>query len=168
MRTTLPAFLRHLIRRPVWAIVPIVLAVAACGTTASSASNGVAASGSASTPSESASVAWGDASALKVANVSGRLYLTDAAGRALYTFDSDSTVSACNADCAITWPPFIAGGRPPEGGSGITKAIATGERANGSLQVTYGGAWLYYFSGDSAPGDVKGDGVGGLWHLAKP
>lgn len=24
---------------------------------------------------------------------------------------------------------------------------------------------LYYFSGDVAPGDAKGDGVGGVWHL---
>src|SRR4051812_25443320 len=170
-RTTMPAFVRDLIGRPMWAIVPIAVAVAACGSTAGLPSRSVAASAttaSAAPTTQSARPPWGDASALKVANVSGRLYLTDAAGRALYTFDSDSTVSACNADCAVAWPPLIAPGRPPEGGSGITKAIAAGERANGSLQVTYGGAWLYYFSGDSAPGDIKGDGVGGLWHLAKP
>jgi len=32
--------------------------------------------------------------------------------------------------------------------------------------VTHSGQPLYYFSGDQAAGDAKGDGVGGVWSIA--
>ncbi|MGH9149067.1 MAG: hypothetical protein ACRD0F_01860, partial [Acidimicrobiales bacterium] len=35
-------------------------------------------------------------------------------------------------------------------------------------QVSYNGKPLYRYAGDSAPGQVTGDGIGGLWHVAKP
>jgi len=37
--------------------------------------------------------------------------------------------------------------------------------ANGS-QVTYNGHPLYTYSGDTAPGQVNGDGFGGIWFVA--
>ncbi len=37
-------------------------------------------------------------------------------------------------------------------------------RADGSTQVTLNGWPLYRFARDTAPGDTKGEGVGGTWH----
>jgi len=34
--------------------------------------------------------------------------------------------------------------------------------------VTYDGHPLYYFKADSAPGDTKGQGVGGVWFEVAP
>ena len=41
-------------------------------------------------------------------------------------------------------------------------------RADGSSQTTFQGWPLYYFAGDNEPGDINGDGVNGVWFVAKP
>ena len=150
-------------------LIAAAIAMAGCGTGQVSPTPTLTPSAVVSPSSVPAASVWGDATALKAASTpAGAPYLADAAGRALYTFDKDSTVSLCNGECAVTWPPVIVGSGPPKAGAGVTKPIAVGERADGSMQVTSGGAWLYYFSGDQVAGDTKGDGVGGVWHLAKP
>jgi predicted lipoprotein with Yx(FWY)xxD motif len=78
-------------------------------------------------------------------------------------------VSACNGQCAVTWPPFtVASGETPKLATGLTGKASTAERADSSFQAAYNGKPLYFYSGDAAAGDTKGDGVGGLWHLARP
>src|SRR6266511_3754887 len=47
-------------------------------------------------------------------------------------------------------------------GTGLGKAKLT---VGGANQVAYGGHLLYEFSGDSAKGDMKGQGIGGIWHV---
>lgn len=87
--------------------------------------------------------------------------LTDAAdGRTLYTFDKDGpNASACTGNCATLWPPFIAAeGASPEGDFGLV------ERNDGTRQWSYKGKPLYRFSGDTRPGEAKGEGMGGVWH----
>ena len=42
------------------------------------------------------------------------------------------------------------------------------EREDGTYQVTYNDLPLYHYAADTAPGDVNGDGLFGLWHLASP
>jgi predicted lipoprotein with Yx(FWY)xxD motif len=42
------------------------------------------------------------------------------------------------------------------------------QRPDGGRQVTYGGLPLYTYSQDTQPGDAKGDGVGGSWHVVHP
>jgi hypothetical protein len=44
--------------------------------------------------------------------------------------------------------------------------LGTSARPDGSTQVTYAGHPLYYFSGDSAAGDAKGQGLNGVWFIA--
>jgi hypothetical protein len=49
--------------------------------------------------------------------------------------------------------------------------IATITRTDGTKQVTYAGHPLYYFAGDSAAGQTKGQGINGfgaLWWLVAP
>lgn len=92
----------------------------------------------------------------------GKIY-TDANGMTLYTFDKDAAgKSNCDGDCAAQWPPFTA----------AADATAEGdwtivERTDGSKMWAYEGKPLYTWINDKAPGDVTGDGVGGVWHAAK-
>jgi predicted lipoprotein with Yx(FWY)xxD motif len=91
-------------------------------------------------------------------------YLVDADGMALYLFDRDQgTTTACTGPCAQSWPPLVASDGAPTGGDGVdAAALAT---ADGILpdQVTYHGHLLYYFAGDTAPGDLNGVGLPGWW-----
>lgn len=90
--------------------------------------------------------------------------LVDAKGMSLYTFDKDSTgKSACAGDCAAKWPPLAAmAGAKAEAGS------APIARADGSAQWSHDGRPLYTWVGDKKPGETTGDGMKGVWHLARP
>jgi len=98
----------------------------------------------------------------------GTILVAASNGHTVYTFNSDTPgVSNCNGGCAGTWPPLtVASGQTPTGGPGVTGALATITRADGSLQVTYKGLPLYFFHSDSKPGDTKGNYTG--WSLVKP
>ncbi|MDX6804440.1 hypothetical protein SCD90_00045 [Terrihabitans sp. PJ23] len=90
--------------------------------------------------------------------------LTDAKGMTLYTFDKDAGgKSACNGPCAVNWPPLSA----PQGakGSGSYSVVT---RDDGSLQWAYKNNPLYGWVKDKKPGEVTGDGVNGVWHIATP
>jgi predicted lipoprotein with Yx(FWY)xxD motif len=94
--------------------------------------------------------------------------LTTSDGFTLYTFDSDvadSGESTCYDACAGNWPPFPVADATASGADG---EIGTITRTDGSPQTTYNGKPLYMFSGDAAPGDTNGDGVGGVWHVVAP
>jgi predicted lipoprotein with Yx(FWY)xxD motif len=97
-------------------------------------------------------------------------YLVDPAGLSLYIFDNDEpNVSNCSGGCAGAWPALaLADEQAPVGAEGVTGELTAFERPDGIFQVAYNGQPLYYFSGDSAPGDTTGDGVNGVWHLATP
>ena len=96
----------------------------------------------------------------------------DAAGKTLYTWDRDTNgaVSTCTGACAATWPPLIlpAGTSAPVAGPGVGQ-LTTAPRPDDAtkLQVAWDNKPLYTYAGDTAPGDTKGDGVGGTWHVAK-
>jgi len=112
--------------------------------------------------SDGVTVAIGDDAAGK--------HLAGPTGHALYFFASDATgVSNCTGGCAGNWPPLtVATGATPSAADEVTGALAVIERADGGRQVTLGGRPLYYFAGDSAAGQINGDGVGGVWSLARP
>ncbi len=92
-------------------------------------------------------------------------YLTDFKGMTLYVFDKDTSgMSNCNGTCAKTWPPYTSGAIAQ---SQFPANISVITRADGSKQFAWKGMSLYYFASDTKPGDVTGDGVGGVWHLVK-
>jgi predicted lipoprotein with Yx(FWY)xxD motif len=39
---------------------------------------------------------------------------------------------------------------------------------DGKKQLAYNGIPLYYFAGDAGPGQLNGQGVGGVWWIVKP
>jgi predicted lipoprotein with Yx(FWY)xxD motif len=95
-------------------------------------------------------------------------YLADAKGMALYVFKKDSPgKSACAGDCVAKWPLYH---REKVGaGPGLKESdFATITRDDGQKQTTYKGMPLYYFAGDQAPSDTKGQGVRDVWYLATP
>ncbi len=93
--------------------------------------------------------------------------VTDKDGFTLYRFNKDTPKppdSNCAGDCAKTWPPVVAVDGTPQL-QGIDPAlVGTVDRADGTKQVTLSGWPLYRYSKDTAPGDTKGEGVGGTWH----
>jgi predicted lipoprotein with Yx(FWY)xxD motif len=88
--------------------------------------------------------------------------LVGANGMTLYTFDKDAGgKSACSGGCATNWPPLIAEGMV----SGDYSAI---DRDDGKKQIAYKGKPLYSWSKDTKAGDMTGDNVNSVWHVAKP
>jgi predicted lipoprotein with Yx(FWY)xxD motif len=118
-------------------------------------------------------VARADTASTSVVGVSGTGadgYLVGPTGLTLYTFDNDTEgVSNCSGTCLENWPALTTpADLEPSAVSEADGALATVTRADGAVQVTYDGLPLYYYVGDSVPGDTSGDGVGGVWHLAAP
>lgn len=124
--------------------------------------------GAGTTPAAGATTGAGGG--IKTGTTSLGTVLTDAAGLTLYTFNNDTTAgkSSCNGTCAATWPPetTTAATAPTVAGATGTFSIIT--RDDGSKQIAYNGKPLYRYTPDTAPGDTKGDGVGNIWHVAKP
>ena len=90
--------------------------------------------------------------------------LVDAKGMTLYTFDRDATgKSNCNGQCATIWPPLAAAADAKASGDWT---VVT--RDDGAKQWAYKGKPLYLFNKDTKPGDVAGDGVNSVWHIAAP
>lgn len=89
--------------------------------------------------------------------------LTDSKGMTLYTFDNDKDgQSACYDACATNWPPLLAeAGAMAEGEYGLVA------RTDGTMQWTHEGKPLYLWAKDAKPGDKTGDGIKGVWHVAK-
>jgi predicted lipoprotein with Yx(FWY)xxD motif len=94
--------------------------------------------------------------------------LVDAEGLSLYGFtqDTDGTPT-CSEACADAWPPLTVDG--PDLPEGLDPAVySVVEAADGSFQLVAGDWPLYRFAGDSAAGDVNGQGSGGVWFLVAP
>jgi predicted lipoprotein with Yx(FWY)xxD motif len=100
----------------------------------------------------------------KVSDTSKGKVLVDAKGMTLYVFDKDTAgKSACTGSCATNWPPLAAAADAKPSGDWT---IVT--RDDGSKQWAYKGKPVYTWAKDTKPGDVTGDGVNNVWHIAKP
>ncbi len=96
--------------------------------------------------------------------------IVDGNGHALYYFTVDAPgVSNCSGVCAVNWPAYtVFSGYKLIGGAGITGKIGTIVKPDGSLQVTYNGAPLYFWHLDATASDTLGQGIGGVWFVQKP
>jgi predicted lipoprotein with Yx(FWY)xxD motif len=90
--------------------------------------------------------------------------LANGNGRTLYVYVDDlltKASSACTGDCANDWPPAFVSGKVVLA-KGVTGHVGTITRSNGLHQLTIDGRPLYTFSGDRAPGDLRGNGIGNI------
>lgn len=105
---------------------------------------------------------WADSA--KEMDSDGGKILVNEKGLTLYTFDRDTAgMSACYDTCARNWPPLMA-----ESGAMASGKYSVITRKDGSMQWAYDGKPLYLWVKDTKPGDMTGDGVNGVWHVAKP
>jgi predicted lipoprotein with Yx(FWY)xxD motif len=133
------------------------LTLAACG-------------GSSSAPSSSASApapTGASADAVKTAaNPRLGTLLVDARGMTLYrlTGEGDGKFICDSAFCEKHWPPLSASAT-----SSAISGLGKVKRPDGMEQLTYRGGPLYTFTGDTAPGQVNGQGTveGGRWIAVK-
>lgn len=156
--------------------LPIVAAVvlAACTSTAASPSVAVPtavpptqAPTASPSPDESSPAAGG--TTVMVATSGLGQILVDGEGRTLYLFTPDEAgTPTCYEGCAQAWPPLLADGDITVGAGLDDSDFSTAPRTDGGDQVKIGNWPLYHFATDAAPGDTKGQGVGGVWFVVSP
>ena len=98
--------------------------------------------------------------------------LFDGRGYVLYAFTRDARGrSACYGACAKAWPVYYAKAGLGAG-AGVNRALlGTTRRRDGRRQVTYAGRPLYYYVGDTKPGQILCQNVaefGGTWLVVRP
>jgi len=96
--------------------------------------------------------------------------VVDGKGMTVYYFDKDtagSGVSTCAGPCASNWPAVPAASDSPVV-DGVTGEVGVITGTDGESQLTLNGLPLYYFAGDSAPGDVNGQAVQDVWWVVAP
>lgn len=93
------------------------------------------------------------------------MLLVDGTGRALYVLDHSPTDTN-------SWKPVSGATAPTTTDTAIKGSmIGTTTSPSGGMQATYSGKPLYYFAGDSAANDMKGEGKresGATGHLIRP
>ncbi|MFI9155119.1 SCO0930 family lipoprotein [Streptomyces sp. NPDC053367] len=97
--------------------------------------------------------------------------VVDGNGMTVYRFMKDEAwpkpVSACTGACLGKWPavaPVAANDT-----KGVQKkGLMSFTRPDGTKQQTVNCWPIYTFSGDKAPGDTNGQGVGGTWYAVAP
>ena len=98
-------------------------------------------------------------------------YLLGYTGKTLYTFSKDNIgTSTCYYDCTQVWIPYIISPSDRynlQYGVDATK-VGFITRADGELQLTYGGKPLYFYSGDKTSDDFTGQGYHGAWYVVNP
>ncbi len=123
----------------------------------------VSSGGSGSQPSAQ-SVAVNVSQDAKLGNI-----LVDGKGMTLYLWKNDQmNVSTCSGKCLANWPPLLANGTVTAGAGLKASDFGTTATTDGKTMVTYKGAPLYYFIGDKAAGDTKGQGIGNVWYVVAP
>jgi predicted lipoprotein with Yx(FWY)xxD motif len=97
--------------------------------------------------------------------------LFDSTGQAIYLFDVETTSKPrCYDACAEAWPPVLTTGKPVAGQGVDNSLLATTERSDGTVQVTYNGHPLYFYAHEGKR-EVKCHDVflnGGNWYVVQP
>jgi predicted lipoprotein with Yx(FWY)xxD motif len=161
---------KGLLRRPLVALAALVavgVLAAACGGNGSGGGGIYGGGGPASTGGGPTGVATVTAASTKLGMV-----LVDGSGRTLYLFEKDQPdQSACAGACAAAWPVDTSSGTPKAGSGVKASLLGTITRSDNTTQVTYNHHPLYYYSGDSGPGQQNGQGLnafGAAWFVVAP
>lgn len=155
-------------KRAFFVVIGLVLMmiVSACGSTTSTGSTQ-------NTPAATVTPTTASTSTVQTAQatVNGKAttILTNARGMTLYYFTPDIPAkTACTGGCAKAWPPLLfTGSGTPTSSTSLPGTMSVLNGVNGN-QVEYSGYLLYTYSGDTAPGQIKGQGLFGKWYVATP
>ena len=146
----------------VLALVTAAVVIAGCGGSAGS-SSGTGYSKAAPTTAVS-----GAPTVMLAPSKFGKI-LVDSRGRTVYDFVADKTrASTCYGACASLWPPLTVSGAPKAGPQISASLLGTTKRTDGTTEVTYNGHPLYYYAGDTKPGQTTGQDLnqfGALWYV---
>ncbi len=97
-------------------------------------------------------------------------YLVNDTGFTLYYFMHDAPgngTSTCYGKCAGIWPSFYEENvTVPEGLN--ASDFTTVMRTDGKEQTAFMGWPLYFYSKDTEPGDVRGQGINNIWFVVNP
>jgi predicted lipoprotein with Yx(FWY)xxD motif len=97
--------------------------------------------------------------------------LFDGTGQAIYVFDLETTSKPrCYDECAEAWPPVLTEGKAAAGLGVENSLLATTERTDGTIQVTYNDHPLYFYAHEGKR-EVKCHDVflnGGNWYVVQP
>ncbi|MFE2297427.1 SCO0930 family lipoprotein [Streptomyces sp. NPDC059445] len=97
--------------------------------------------------------------------------IVDKNGMTVYRFMKDQawpvSKSACTGACLEKWPAVAPVDEADTKGV-KKKGLMPFTRPDGLKQMTVNCWPIYTFSGDSAPGDTNGQGVGGTWYAVSP
>jgi predicted lipoprotein with Yx(FWY)xxD motif len=151
----------------------LAMGVIACGSTTSTGStpsNPTTAPTTAPTPTPTpAASTFTVQTAQVMVNGKMTMILTDAQGRTLYYFIPDTaSKTACTGSCAQAWPPLLfTGTGNPSASTHLPAQLEVYKNANGN-QIVYNDHPLYTYSGDTAPGQTKGEGLFGKWFVCTP
>ena len=167
-----------LLRRPLVALVALAaVGVLAAGCGSGNSSSGGSSSGGGggaygSPGTTSAGTGQSGVATVKTASSKVGTILVDANGRTLYLFEKDQpNQAACAGACASAWPIDHTSAAPKAAGEVKASLLGTIKRSDGTTQVTYNQQPLYYYAGDTAPGQLNGQGLnafGGGWDVLSP
>jgi predicted lipoprotein with Yx(FWY)xxD motif len=133
-------------------------------TTAAAATTTAAAEETTTSAGEEATTTAAMAEGIHTSDTDLGSILVDAEGFTLYIFTNDTEgTSNCNEGCIENWPAVP--GDATVGGDLDASLFTTITRADGSEQLAVNGMPLYRYVPDAAPGDVNGQGVGGVWFV---
>src|SRR3954447_2778292 len=157
-----------------FALLGAIVLVAACSSSTSSSAPSASAAGStaASASAGGSAAASGGAAAAARPPIGGVALatsplgqiVTDDKGMTLYAFTKDTAgTSVCYDKCAAAWPAATVTGSVNAATGLDASKFTTVDRTDGTKQVKFGQWPLYYFAGDKAPGDTKGQALNDVW-----
>ncbi|MFD4525868.1 SCO0930 family lipoprotein [Streptomyces sp. NPDC058470] len=99
--------------------------------------------------------------------------VVDKNGLTVYRFTKDTawpdSISACTGACLEKWPAVAPVEEADTKGLDIdSDGLMPFTRSDGAKQMALDCWPIYTFSGDEAPGDTNGQGVGGTWYAVSP
>ena len=146
----------------------VCLAAAACHSPAPTAGSAYGPTSTAPTASMPASTpATSAQDMLTVRKTSAGYVLATRTGQTIYWYSDDvkgSGKSTCTGTCLTAWPA-VTGSPMAAAGVQLAGKLGTITRAGGVVQATYNGYPLYTYAQDMSPGQVLGNGAGGVWHV---
>ena len=156
-------------KRNVWLVAASligVVALTACGSSGGSKSDsGADTTSTTKSEATSSTSAPGAEDTIQLVDTSLGKVIAGADGKVLYLYKPDGTAEQSTVPSAIlgAWPPVVVTSAPTVGTGLEQSKVSTGAQSDGAKWVRYNDHLLYGFTGDAAPGDTNGNGIGGIW-----